>query len=236
MIVYFDSKAKKIGFFYHFLEIRIRFFFGIFSVLLCFFTAYCFSFELLYLFVQPFFAPKIFIFTDLTEALSTTMKVCFIYSMVVSLPYFIYQIWCFLIPSLLIVERKKIKGFLALSFFLFFFSHFFLYFHLLPEIFYFLFTFEIKKELLTIQLEARINSYVEFTFYIYCLFFLFFQIPLLFVILFINNIVTPVHLSKFRKYYIFCSLLVAALLSPPEVVSQLYIAFFFYLCMNVVYG
>lgn len=219
--------------FYHLFEIRFRSLYIIFSILLTFLTTYYYSFELIYLFVRPFFAAKNFIFTDLTEALSITLKICLFFTLNAIIPYLLYQSWCFIIPSFLKGERKKINFFIFFSFLLFLNSSFIIYFFLLPEISQFLFTFQIKKELLTIQLKARIYSYVEFTIYVYSFGIFFFQTPVFLILLFALNILTPSTLSKIRRYYFFCSILTAAFISPPDILSQLCLASFFLIIYEI---
>ena len=218
---------KKLALFYFLAEIRYRCLYGLLCLVISFFTAYCNSFDLIYLFVRPFFAPKNFIFTDITEALSITVKICIMFSFFLGSAFLFYQFWCFLAPSLLANEKQKIRFYFFLSYFLFFFGFLIIYFFLLPEIFKFLFSFELKNQLLTIQLEARIFSYVEFTFYTYIFFIFFFQLPLFFLVLFHFKVLTPYKLAKFRKYFLYCFLILASFISPPDALSQLCLVLFF---------
>jgi sec-independent protein translocase protein TatC len=175
--------------------------------------------------VQPFFAPKYFIFTDLAEALSSTIYVCLVATFHLVIPFFFYQSWAFSIPGFFEQERKKITVSVFSIFIFLLLEGAFILIILLPEIFSFLFSFEIKKEILTIQLEARIQSYIHFTFCLYLYLLFLFQIPLIFFLLFRYKIVTAKNLSFYRKYFYFFSLLLAAFVSPPDMIYQLTIAF-----------
>ena len=91
--------------FFYFAEIRYRFFYCVIGFLISFLSSYFYSLELLYLFARPFlhsnhhqvFFEKGFIFTNLTEAFHTTLKICFIWSSVFLLPVFFYQKGCHLV-------------------------------------------------------------------------------------------------------------------------------------------
>lgn len=220
-------EKKNISLYFYFLEIRFRLFYLLISFFITFLVAYFYAFDLIFIFVQPFLLPKNFIFTDLTEALYTNLKICLIFTIHTVLPFTFYQLWSFIIPGFFKKERKKITFITFFLFFLFVIEGGLVFSVVLPEIYNFLCTFEIKKALLTIQLEARIFSYVNFTlkFYFYIMFF--FQSPLLFIFLFKSKLLTASSLVFFRKYFYFISLLLAAFLTPPDIFYQLIIAFLF---------
>lgn len=161
----FKSISKlhdKSAIYYHIKELKLRIFYLTISFLCTFFSCYYYSFEMIYLFVKPFLAyEKNFIFTDLTEAFYTTIKLNFIISIYTLIPFLIYQFWCFVIPSSFLKERKKYNFFFLTIFVLFNLSLIFVYFLLLPELYKFLLNFEVNTNFMTIQLEARIHSYVE---------------------------------------------------------------------------
>lgn len=213
--------------FFHILEIRYRIFYLLLSFIITFLICYIYSFDLLFLTVQPFIAPKFFIFTDLTEALSTTIQICLIISLHLITPLLLYHFWTFLIPGFFLYERIRISYFFFYFFSLLIFEIFLIFFLIIPEIMSFLFTFEIKKEIMTIQLEARIYSYIHFLFNIYWAVLCSFQIPFVFLFLCKNRIINTKSLCFYRKYFYFLALLLAAFLSPPDMFYQLCLAFFF---------
>lgn len=209
-------------------EVQYRFFYIAFSFCLTFLLLYLNSFELFFLLVQPFFGPKNFIFTDLTEALSATLHICIFFSFHSIIPLIYYHFWAFFIPGFFQQERKKISTFLIFFFFYIFLGCNFVVIILLPKILSFLLSFEIKKEIINIQLEARIQSYIDFTFTFYLFFFFLFQIPLIFFTLFRYQILNTKNLFFYRKYFYFFALLMGSFLSPPDFLYQLTIACFFF--------
>lgn len=206
----------------HFTELRIRVSYIFLSLLITFLTSSFFSLELVYLFVNPFLGlDKGFIFTDLTEALYTTLKICLIMTFFVLSPFIFYQFWCFFTPSFYNFEKQKIR---KLYFFVFsglFFGFFFEYFFILPSLFQFLLQYEIKSPLITLVLEARMSSYVKWSLHVFIIVEILFQIPTLFFLLFSLNLIKSEILSKSRKYWFFSFILSAAFLSPPDFLIQL---------------
>lgn len=208
----------------HFTELRIRISYIFFSLLITFLASSFFSLELIYLFVKPFLGlNKGFIFTDLTEALYTTLKICLIISFFLLSPFILYQFWCFFTPSLYTFEKQKIKKLYFFVFFGFFFGFFFEYFCILPSLFQFLLQYEIKSPLITLVLEARMSSYVKWSINVFIIVCLLFQIPTLFFLLFSLNSLKSQILFKNRKYWFLFFILSAAFLSPPDFLIQLLI-------------
>jgi sec-independent protein translocase protein TatC len=212
----------------HSKEIHLRFYYILFSFVFTFFVACFFSLEFLYLMVYPLLDfHTTFMFTDLTEAFHTTIQVCFLSSFFLLVPFFFYQIWCFLVPSLFFSERKKITIFCCFLVFFFFLGWFVVYFFLLPQIYEFLITFEIKSTVVTLQLQARIQSYVSLVSRIFFIFILVYPIPLFIYFLYKRNILLPEYLSENRRFLFLLSVLTGSFLSPPDVFSQLSICVFF---------
>lgn len=96
---------------YHIMEIRLRIMYLIISFVITFSVCYYYSLELIFLFVKPLLKHhNIFMFTDLTEALYTTINHCLFTTIFVMSPFIFYQIWCFLIPSSFLCERNKLTS------------------------------------------------------------------------------------------------------------------------------
>ena len=154
--------------FFYFAEIRYRLFYCIISFCLCFSICYFYSLELLYLFARPFlhsnhhqiFFEKGFIFTNLTEAFQTTLKICFIWSSAFLLPVIFYQFWCFFTPSWYFFERVQGRVYLFFGTLLNLLGGSLFYFLVLPEVFDCLLNFKVNSPLDTIQLHALIDAYV----------------------------------------------------------------------------
>lgn len=215
----------KSSVYYHIKELKLRTYYLVFSFFITFFICYYYSFEILYLFVKPFLNyEKNFIFTDLTEAFYTTIQLNFIASIYILTPFIIYQTWCFFIPSSFLEERKKYNFFFSLVVILLGISFAFIYFLVLPELYKFLLNFEINTSFMTIQLEARIQSYVELACKIFFFSSLLFQTPLFFVIAIEYELITSHFLIKNRSQILFVNLLLAAFISPPDFLTQILLA------------
>lgn len=207
----------------HIDEIKTRFFYVLFSATITFSICYLFCFELTTLIARPFIhqpPPIYFIFTDLTEAFSTNLKICFISTVYLNFPAALYQIWCFLIPSYYYRERKQITHLCFVMIHCVVLSCLFVHFILLPEICSFFINFSIQSNRINIQCEPRIYSYVSLVSNVFMISSLFFQIPIIFFILFELKIITAGFLSKNRKYFIICSILMSAWMTPPDILSE----------------
>ena len=116
----------KIALNHHIMEVRLRSIYLVTSFLITFLMCYYYSLELIYLFVKPLLKyQNIFMFTDLTEALYTTITHCLLTTTFVILPFIVYQIWCFLIPSSFLCERNKLTTICWCIIVFFFFRNFY---------------------------------------------------------------------------------------------------------------
>ena len=102
----------------HFLEIKLRCLYLLFSTIMTFVFSYNFQLEAFYLIGKPFleFQQK-FVFLELTEAFYTVVRISTIFTLVVIFPFMIYHFWSFFVPSFYLFERFNLN-----SFCLFFFS------------------------------------------------------------------------------------------------------------------
>ena len=222
--------------FFYFAEIRYRFFYVICSFLLTFFACYFYSFELFYLFSRPFlhsdhhqvFFDKGFIFTNLTEAFHTTLKICFIWATLFLLPVIIYQLWCFFTPSWYCFERVQARFYVLGATLSTLLGCFTFYFLVLPELLDFLLNFKVVSPLFTIQLEARIDSYVRTSVGVFLIVESVFQTPLILWFLYIYGYVNSLFLSLNRKVFVLFFIFLSALLSPPDPLTELGLFLFFW--------
>jgi sec-independent protein translocase protein TatC len=216
----------------HFKEIRQRSVYLSLSFLLTFLTTYWYSFELIFLVVKPFlFYGKDFVFLDLHEAFYTTVYVCTLVSLLSILPLLLYQIWSFAIPSCYQKERGKIHLLLLFSFLTSLTLLSISYSSLLPFLSSFLLGFQVETEFVTLHLQTRISSYVGWSTRLLGGIFCLSQLPTLLLLLFYWKASSGHALSRFRRHFLVASLLIAAILSPPEMIAQSLLAFsllFFY--------
>lgn len=215
------SMKQGSSFYYHWLEARDRISYLLLSLAITLCTCYVYSLELIFLYVKPFLSfERSFIFTDLTEALYVTLEICVISSLCLVFPFFCYQAWCFFAPSFYHLERRGWSLFLLTSTFFSLLALCSVYLFILPGIAAVLLQFEIKGQILTIQLEARIDSYVNWSSKIFLAVLVYGQLPLLSYIAFCLGVLSPDLLVRRRRVLLALSLLMAALLSPPDLLTQ----------------
>lgn len=222
--------------FYYFAEVRYRFSYLVGSFLITFFASYFHSLELIYLFARPFLHSKHhllifdkgFIFTNLTEAFHTTLKICLIWSFLLLIPVIFYQFWCFFTPSWYFFERRRVRVCIFSTILLTFLGGFCFYFLILPEVLDFLLNFKINSPLFTIQLEARIDSYVRISSGVFLIVESIFQTPLFFYFLYIYGYLDSLFLSRNRKLFLLFFVLLSALLTPPDPLTELFLFSFFW--------
>ena len=168
----------------HITEIKFRFIYSIFSLILTLLVSYIYQLELLYIITRPFLElQQKFIFVDLTEALYTIIRICIYTSIMLIIPYVFYQIWSFFIPSCYFSERISINKFLIIFFILLCLEIFIIYFFLFPKICEFLLSFQIstpETSLVMVELSARIESYVKLIIRLLIFILFFFQLPFFF--------------------------------------------------------
>lgn len=155
--------------------------------------------------VSPFFVP---------------FKLAFMASMLVSVPFFLYQLWGFVSPALYGHERKKLWPFLFASVFLFYAGLSFAYFVIFPMLFHFL--SRVAPE--GVLLSPDISEYLDFTIKLLLIFGGLFEIPMAMLLLVSANMVTLDRFIKWRSYAIVGAFVLGMLLAPPDVLSQTILA------------
>lgn len=162
------------------------------------------------------------IFTGLTEAFFTYMKVSFFAGIILASPVIIYQFWAFVGPGLYQKERRYFVPIVLLSVFFFVGGSLFCFFVVFPFAFKFFLSFATD----VIQPLPSMNEYLSFASVTMLAFGLVFELPLVIVFLARLGVVSVDFLRKNRKYAILLIFLVAAILTPgPDVVSQVLMAF-----------
>ena len=216
----------------HLSELRNRF--------LYFFLFFILSFLLSYLFVEDIFnfisetfinsiefkENKRLIYTGLAEAFLSYLKLALISGFVISSPFFIYQIWAFVAPGLLKKEKKIIFPFLFLIPIMFILGFLFVYYFIIPLAWDFFVGFDtsISNKDFSIELEPKINEYISITLKLAIAFGLAFQLPTAIFLLTLLGLTSPIDLQKKRRFVIVIIFLVAALITPPDIISQVGLA------------
>lgn len=216
----------------HFTELRTRAIYSIITLAVA--TGLCFVFvENIYEFlVEPLRRTmgandtNRLIYTGLTEAFFTYMKVAFFTGLFVSLPVLLMQIWMFIAPGLYKNEKGAILPFMVATPLLFLAGGAFVYYVVIPPAWDFFLSFQTpgQSDHLAIQLEARVSEYLDLIITLIFAFGLCFQIPVLLVLLGRSGMIKRETLKKFRKFALVFALVLAAFLTPPDPLSQILLA------------
>jgi len=160
------------------------------------------------------------IFTSLPEMFIAYIKVALIAGIVLATPVIFYELWMFLAPALYQKEKRYIIPFVTFSTILFLIGSLFGYFVVFPYGFKFFISFATDE----IQALPSVKQYFSFAIRLLLAFGLVFEMPL--VVLFMTKIgmVTPDAMKKFRKFAILCAFILAAILTPPDVATQIMMA------------
>ena len=166
------------------------------------------------------------IFTALTEAFFTYIKVAFFAAAFISCPVFLTQIWLFIAPGLYKNERRAFLPFLVATPFLFFIGGALVYYVIFPLAASFLVGFEAPggEGALKIQLEAKVGEYLSLMMKLIFAFGLCFQLPVIMTLLARVGLATSEGMAAKRKYAIVAVFVVAAIITPPDPISQISLA------------
>lgn len=208
-------------------EGRIRTGWIFFSYFITFLTSYYFSEDLFFCLAIPYFQVakmSFFICTQITESLSTYMMISFISGFVFSLPYTIYQIWSFLIPSFTQNQRKAAKNIFLLSCTIFLFFLVFTFLWILPTIWLFLYKLSNSVEnshFLIMKLQPKVYDFTLLTLRVLFITGLCSQIPIIIIFSIDHNTSSIQNWIKNRHLFWFFSILLAAFITPPDFWCQL---------------
>ena len=216
----------------HLIELRQRLMWAIGAMVIG--TALCFVFvEQVYSFlVRPLSEAmgegdsQRLIYTGLTEAFFTYFKVAFFAGIFLTFPILLLQIWGFIAPGLYRQEKKVFLPFLIATPVLFFLGGVVVYSVVLPMAWPFFLSFQTSgaETALPIQLEARVSEYLDLIMTLIFAFGLCFQLPVALTLMGKVGMVTPEWLAARRKYALIIVFIVAAFLTPPDVISQILLA------------
>jgi sec-independent protein translocase protein TatC len=137
-----------------------------------------------------------------------------------SVPFILYQMWLFIGPGLYDHEKKAVIPFVMLSYVFFLMGAAFSFWVVLPKGYEFLLTFSLPIS----QPELMMSEYLAITTKLVIGFGVIFQLPVVIMFLSSIGIVTHRHLLKFWRYAVVISFIVAAILTPPDVVTQVLMA------------
>tara|TARA_B100000029_G_scaffold344106_1_gene336530 strand:- start:5343 stop:6110 length:768 start_codon:yes stop_codon:yes gene_type:complete len=228
-----EKKKSEVGFVSHLTELRKRLINSIIFLAVLFVFCYYFS-EYIYGFLVDPYAKAVkddgverrLIFTALQETFLTYLKVSFFAAFFITCPYILIQIWKFIAPGLYEHEKSAIMPYLVLTPILFLLGGMLVYYLIMPLAIKFFLSFESAglSTNLPIQLEAKVNEYLSLVMKLIFAFGLSFQLPVVLSLLARIGFVDSKFLRERRKYVVVIIFATAALLTPPDPITQIGLA------------
>jgi sec-independent protein translocase protein TatC len=218
------NDEEKQPFLSHLEELRKRLITCAIAVGIGFVISYIFAERLFQILVTPLtrIMPEgdRLIFTNLPEMFLTYLKTAFICGILLTAPVIFYQLWLFIAPGLYQKEKKLAVPFVVFSTILFVGGSLFGYFVVFPFGFKFFLGFANEY----IQALPSVKQYFSFAIKLLFAFGIVFELPVVAFFLSKMGIVTPEFLKKKRKYALLLTFVLAAILTPPDVITQLMMA------------
>jgi sec-independent protein translocase protein TatC len=213
----------------HLIELRARILNSVKALLLVFLGLVYWSADLYAMLAQPLLAKLPqggqMIATDVTTPFFVPLKVTLMASFLIALPYILYQIWRFVAPGLYAHEKKLIVPLIVASTSLFFCGMAFAYFVVFPAVF----KFVVASAPQGVAVMTDIDKYLSFVIGMFMAFGITFQVPVAVVVMVRMGIVSVEKLRDIRRYVLVGAFVVGAIFTPPDVMSQLFLAIPLYL-------
>tara|TARA_R110001592_G_scaffold150202_3_gene375981 strand:+ start:8984 stop:9721 length:738 start_codon:yes stop_codon:yes gene_type:complete len=216
----------------HIKELKYRLAYVFLSTILTFILAYYYSLELFYFFAKPLINLKIdnfeysLIYTDITEAFFTYLNLSVYISVVFSFLFLIHQFVYFLIPGLYLKEALFLTKIKRSIYFFCLLSTLITYFFMIPFIWHFFISNDTSNTIssMNIHFEGKLNEYIFLLLRVFFSIFCVFISPLILLSLVKLNIISLNILINQRKIAFILIFFFGALLSPPDVISQILLA------------
>ncbi|MFZ9678963.1 MAG: twin-arginine translocase subunit TatC [Quisquiliibacterium sp.] len=217
--------SQEESFVSHLVELRDRMIRALLMVLVLFAVCFYFSGEIMKFLSQPLYQAlpegSRPIFTDQAGAFFTLTKVAFLTAVLLSLPWILYQAWAFVAPGLYEHEKKFALPLIFSSVFFLVVGIAFAYTFVLPAAYKFFIAMSERTGAETLQ---DLQKYWDFTLAIFFGFGLTFEVPVVEMLLVKLGFVTVEQLRQARRYVVVGAFIVAAVLTPPDVLSQFMLA------------
>ena len=158
--------------------------------------------------------------TSVISPFMVPLKIMLMAAFLLALPVLLYQVWAFVAPGLYAHEKKLVLPLVVSSTVLFFLGVAFCYFFVFGQVFAFIQSFAPKS----ITAAPDIEAYLSFVLTMFIAFGLAFEVPIVVIVLARMGIVSVQKLKDFRGYFVVLAFIIAAIVTPPDVVSQLALA------------
>ena len=218
----------------HLIELRRRLMWSMGAFLLAFMLCYHFSTQIYSFLAKPLAdilvtktgQERRLIFTALYEAFFTYLKVGFFGAAFLAFPVIATQVWLFVAPGLYRSEKRAFLPFLLATPILFVAGAALAYYFVFPVAWSFFLSFETPDGGggLPVQLEAKVSEYLSLVMKLIFAFGIAFEMPVLLTLLAKVGIITSAGMKRFRRYAMVLMFVVAAVLTPPDVITQLGLA------------
>ncbi|MGE0222789.1 MAG: twin-arginine translocase subunit TatC [Acetobacteraceae bacterium] len=218
----------------HLIELRMRLIWSMVAFVLCFFVAYYFADQIYSFLARPLADilrnqghgdPKL-IYTQLYEAFFTRIKVAFFGGAFLAFPVIASQLWLFVAPGLYRSEKNALLPFLAATPVLFFLGAALAYYFVFPFAWAFFASFQSQTGGggIPIELMPKVGEYLDLVMKLIFAFGITFELPVLLTLLAKVGIISTAGLKRFRRYAYVGMFIIAAVLAPPDVITQIGLA------------
>jgi sec-independent protein translocase protein TatC len=209
----------------HLVELKVRLTRSIIALLVVFGALFYWARDIYSVLAEPMLAKlppgTQMIAVEVASPFFVPIKVTMFAALIIALPYILYQIWAFVAPGLYSHEKKFVLPLIATSTLLFVVGMAFAYFIVFPVVFKFITQFAPEG----VAVMTDIQKYFDFVLALFLAFGVAFETPIAVVLLTRMGIVSIEQLKQARPYVVVGAFVVAAIFTPPDVVSQLLLAF-----------
>jgi sec-independent protein translocase protein TatC len=217
----------------HLIELRNRLVWSLLAILAVFLALAPFANQVYAIIAQPLIdvLPQgmTMIATEVASPFLTPLKFTLAAAITITIPFLLYQLWAFVAPGLYRHEKRMVVPLVVSSVLLFYAGMAFAYFVVFPVVFKVLVDFLPPG----VQMMTDIKAYLDFVFSMFFAFGVAFEVPVAVVILSLVGVVDPESLAEKRPYVFLGCFVVAAVLTPPDVASQVMLALPMYFLFEV---
>ncbi|QJR82406.1 twin-arginine translocase subunit TatC [Alteromonas pelagimontana] len=213
----------------HLTELRTRLLYCLLFFAAAFGIAYYFANDIYRFLQQPLVeifgaqSGRRMIYTSLQEAFFTYLKLSFFTALFFTLPLMLMQLWRFLAPGLYLHERKSLIPLFCMTPVLFIAGGALAFYVVMPMAWEFFISFETTgtQQAINVELEAKVSEYLSLVIKLILAFGLSFELPVCLLVMAKAGLVTAETLKRYRRHAIVIIFLLAALITPPDLISQI---------------